>query len=134
MKMTMTGRLGIAAALCGIFLMTACAKKSGSPAGGGTGSGTFSVDLNGKTVSGTSSINNAIVVIPADPQAAFDTMGDIFVSMQVPVAIRSASIFPTGTGVTAGRRWQLCDHLRGVYHPKRYRLSFRLGSRERHHC
>jgi hypothetical protein len=78
MKMTMTGRLGIAAVLCGIFLLTACSKKSGSP-GGGTGNGTFSVNIDGKAVSGTSSINNAVVVIPADPTAAFDTMGDIFV-------------------------------------------------------
>ncbi len=83
MKMTMTGRLGITAVLCGIFFMTACSKSGGS-SGGGSGNGTFSVDYNGKTVSGTSSINNAIVVIPADPHAAFDTMGDIFVSMQVP--------------------------------------------------
>jgi hypothetical protein len=99
MKMTMTGRLGIAAALCGIFLMTACAKKSGSPAGGGTGSGTFSVAIDGKTVGGTSSINNAVVIIQADPTAAFDTMGDIFVYMQVPGDSIGFHL-PDRTGVT----------------------------------
>jgi len=83
MKMTMIGRLGIGA-LCGILLLTACSKSGGSSAGGGTGSGTFSVDFNGKTVSGTSATNSAVVIIVADPHASFDTMGDIFVSMEVP--------------------------------------------------
>jgi hypothetical protein len=84
MKMTMKGRLGMVAALCGIVLLVSCAKKSGSPAGGGTGSGTFSVNIDGKAVSGTAAINNAIVIIPADPTAAFDTMGDIFVDLVAP--------------------------------------------------
>lgn len=78
----MTGRFAIAT-LCGIFLMTACSKSGGS-SGGGTGNGTFSVDYNGKTVSGISSLNAATVIIKADPTAAFDTMGDIFVYLQVP--------------------------------------------------
>lgn len=84
MKMTVSSRFAIAAMFCGAFLLHACAKSGGSSAGGGTGSGTFSVAIDGKTVSGTSSINNAVVIIPANPAASFDTMGDIFVYMQIP--------------------------------------------------
>ena len=82
MKMTVTGRLAIAAMIGGVFLLNSCAKKSGSPSGGGTGNGSFSIAIDGKTISGSASIDNAIVIIPANPAAAFDTMGDIFVYMQ----------------------------------------------------
>jgi hypothetical protein len=81
MKTKMMSRIAIVAAVCGISLFTSCAKKSVSPSGG-TGNGTFSVGINGKTVTGTAAIDNAVVIIVADPTAAFDTMGDIFVYMQ----------------------------------------------------
>ena len=81
MKMTMFSRVAIAAAICGLTLLYSCSKKSSSPGGGGTGNGTFTVTVNGKTITSTAAINGAVLVLKADPNASFDTAGDIAMEM-----------------------------------------------------
>jgi hypothetical protein len=63
------------------LILTSCSKKSGSGNGGGAGNGTFSVTVDGRAVTGTSVFNNADVIITADPNAQFDSAGDVFLSM-----------------------------------------------------
>lgn len=69
--------------LFGLLSFYACSKKNSNGSGGsGTGDGTFSVTVDGKAVSGKGGLlNNADVVIAADPTAQFDSAGDIFLSM-----------------------------------------------------
>ncbi len=52
--------------------------------GGGTGNGSFSVAINGKTISGSAAIDDASLIIAANPTASFDSAGDIFVYLQIP--------------------------------------------------
>jgi hypothetical protein len=70
-------------ALLASLLFYACSKKnSGNGGGGSTGDGTFSVAIDGKTVTGKGgALNNALIVIAADPNAQFDSAGDIFLTM-----------------------------------------------------
>ncbi|MDP4151092.1 MAG: hypothetical protein Q8927_14085 [Bacteroidota bacterium] len=69
------------AVLCGIIILNACSKKGSSSSGGGTGDGSFSVTIDGKTISGTDKMNNADLIIAADPTSNFDSAGDIFLTM-----------------------------------------------------
>ena len=69
-------------ALLGFLLFNACSKKNNNNnGGGGMGNGTFSVTVDGKSITGTNPFNNAIVIIAADPNAQFDSVGDVFLSM-----------------------------------------------------
>ncbi len=138
--MTITSRLMIAATVCSLALLNSCSKKSSGPAGGGTGNGTFSVAIDGKTVSGSASIDNAVVIITANPTASFDSAGDIFVYLQIPGDSIGFHI-PDRKGYTILRGGNLCDHLRSGYRsPKCVCIRFGLGeyqqsylvARERH--
>ncbi len=74
-------RVTLCCALLLALVFYACSKKN-SNTGGGTGNGTFSVTVNGKIVTGSGGpLNNADIVIAADPSSQFDSAGDIFVSM-----------------------------------------------------
>jgi hypothetical protein len=82
MKTKLMGRMVLATAVCGIFLLYSCAKSNSGSGAGGTGNGSFSVTIDGKTISGTAKDNNGIVIIAANPAANFDTAGDIFLTME----------------------------------------------------
>jgi hypothetical protein len=65
------------------MLICACSKSNNkSNTGTGGSNGSFSVKLDGNTVSGTDANNSAVVVLPADPSASFTPDGDIFVGVQ----------------------------------------------------
>lgn len=68
-------------ALLGMLFFYACSKKNSNNTGGSTGNGSFSVMVDGNSVTGLSPFNTAVVIISADPTAQFDSAGDVFLSM-----------------------------------------------------
>ncbi len=115
MKKLLNNKQTALVVLAAILLGFGCKKSNDSiSTGGSSDTGSFSVMLGGKTISGTDKNNNGVVIIPADPSASFTPDGDIFCDFQN----SGDSIgfhLPDRTGTTVIGGYNTPAHIYGVF-------------------